>query len=178
MDKVHGVSKAAWNKVSDQNPGVLHPTILEVTEEGKFVDQIKERLARNMFSEKVEQKMEENGDITEANFCKVFREGLYNADDSPGIPATERCQKRVNLIKWLEEGVDFGDFPPYGATIKGLSHILYEGLRSSSEAKLYLYTLAKSAEYIVFKKFVLKYARDGPMRPRSPYIKGGRKTRV
>ena len=116
MDKVLGISKAAWNKVSVHNSDVLHPAILQVTEEGKIIDQMKERLARNVFSENVEKKMEENADLKEANFCRIIREGLY----TPGIAATERCQKRINLIKWLEDGVDFSDFPTYGATIKGL----------------------------------------------------------
>ena len=69
--------------------------------------------------------------------------------DEPGLPAIERCKKRMDLIKWLKDGVNFGDFPPYGARIKGLSHILYQGLRSSNEAKLYLYALSKQGTYCV-----------------------------
>ena len=52
--------------------------------------------------------------------------------------------KRINLIQWLDRNTHFGKFPPFGLRIKGLSHILYEGLRSSKEAKLYLYALANS----------------------------------
>jgi hypothetical protein len=55
----------------------------------------------------------------------------------------------MDLIKWLDEGVQFGEFPPFGARIKGLSYILYEGLRTSMEAKLYLYSLSKKGTYCV-----------------------------
>lgn len=54
VDKVNGISKTAWQKVSTSNPDILNPTLLEVSEEGKIVDQMKEALARNMFSKNVE----------------------------------------------------------------------------------------------------------------------------
>ena len=57
------------------------------------------------------------------------------------------AKKRMDLIDWLADGVEFGHFPPYGARIKGLSHILYEGLRTSMEGKLYLYAIAKGGTY-------------------------------
>ena len=69
------------------------------------------------------------------------------ADDMPGISALQRCEKRLNLIRWLSDGIYFGHFPPYGASIKGMSHILYEGLRSSMESKLFLYAIAKGGTY-------------------------------
>jgi hypothetical protein len=149
LNKVSGVSKKAWDNVSRMKPEILNPLLIEVSPEGKIADQMKERFARNMVSDDVEKCMNENGNLEEATFCKVIREGLYEADDTPGIPAIERCEKRLKLINWLDKGVDFGEFPPYGASIKGLSIILYEGLRSSSEAKLYLYALAKNGTYCV-----------------------------
>lgn len=149
LNKVSGVSKSAWDNVSRTNPETLNPLLVEVSPEGKITDQMRERFARNMVSEDVEDCMNENGYTEEAQFCKVVREGLYEADDTPGIPAIERCEKRLKLINWLDNGVDFGEFPPYGASIKGMSTILYEGLRSSSEAKLYLYALAKNGTYCV-----------------------------
>ncbi|XP_045178040.2 uncharacterized protein LOC123538138 [Mercenaria mercenaria] len=99
LDRVYGVSKKAWQSVSEVRPDILNPTLLEVTEEGKIIDQMKERLARNMLSKNVEEQMRENGDIQEANFCEVVREGLYSADDTPGIPAVDRCKKRLALIE-------------------------------------------------------------------------------
>ena len=67
LDKVIGISKAAWNKVTDHNPDILNTAVMEVTDKGKIIDQVKERLAGNMFTESVEQ-MRENGHMKVANF--------------------------------------------------------------------------------------------------------------
>jgi hypothetical protein len=149
LDKVDGISIRAWKTVADRKPNILHPTIVEITEDGKILDQMKEKLARSMVTEEVEQEMEVQGYFAEAKFCNVIRNGLYIADDVPGIDAMDRCKKRLKLIEWLDKDIDFGRFPPYGGRIKGLSHILYEGLRTSQEGKLYLYALAKSGKYCV-----------------------------
>ena len=121
---------------------MLHPSVIEVSEEGKIVDQMKEQLARNMLSTDVEEEMTHLGYTKEAELCRVVREGLYIADDTPGVPAFERCRKRLALIEWLAKDVDFGIFPPFTAKIKSMSHILYEGLRTSQEAKMYLYVIS------------------------------------
>jgi hypothetical protein len=147
VDKVESRSIRAWEKVAKQSPDILNRSVIEVSSEGKILDQMKEKLSRTMFSKKVEDVMVLNGDLKEANFCSVIREALFVADDKPGISAISRCQKRMDLIDWLADGVEFGHFPPYGARIKGLSHILYEGLRTSMEGKLYLYAIAKGGTY-------------------------------
>ena len=56
LDKIEGVSKHTWESVASKHPNVLNPVILEVSSEGKIVDQMKEKLARNLFSAEVEQK--------------------------------------------------------------------------------------------------------------------------
>lgn len=147
LNKVDDISISAWERVSNSNPEILNSCVINVSEEGKIVDQMKERLARTMFSIDVEAKMIENGDYAEALFCNILRGALYEAEDTAGISALERCRKRIALIDWLKTNVNFGEFPPYGAKIKGLSYVLYEGLRSSNEAKLYLYAIAKRGTY-------------------------------
>ena len=147
LNKVQGIQKKAWEVVADRNPKILHPSIIQVSDEGKILDQMKESLALNMVSAEVETEMERDGYVKEAELCNVLREGLFVADDQPGVTAKERCIKRLKLIQWLDKGVNFGNFPPYGSKIKGLSNILYEGLRVSLEAKLYLYALSKKGTY-------------------------------
>ena len=149
LDKVENVSIEAWRSVSKSDPKILHPTLIEVSPEGKILDQMRETLARSMMSSDVERIMRKQGFPKEADFCRVVREGLFIADDAPGVSAFERCKMRLALMKWLSSGVNFGKFPPYGGSVKGLSNILYEGLRTSQEAKLYLYALAKSGTYCV-----------------------------
>ena len=149
LNKVEGVSIKAWQSIAKLKPDILNPSVIEVSDEGKILDQMKERLACTMFSEAVEVEMVSNNYLKEADFCRTIRNALFVADDKPGVRASERCHYRIELIKWLNRDVDFGQFPPYGARIKGLSHILYVGLRSSQEAKLYLYTISKKQTYCV-----------------------------
>ncbi|KAH3860978.1 hypothetical protein DPMN_023904 [Dreissena polymorpha] len=110
---------------------------------------MKELLAKTMVSIAGEEEMTKGGFIKEAELCKLIWEGLFEADDMPGISAFERCKRRLVLIEWLNKDVNLGAFPPYGNYIKGMSHILYEGLRTSQEGKLYLYALANSGTYYV-----------------------------
>ena len=70
----------------------------EVSEDGKILDQMKERYARALFTKDVENSMIDNGDTIEAHFVSVIRGGLFEAEDMPGIPALERCKKRIDLI--------------------------------------------------------------------------------
>lgn len=74
----------SWVKAKS-HPDIINPTLLEVSEEGKILDQMKEQLARTMFSNSVEDQMMANGDLREAEFCKIIRNALYIADDQPGI---------------------------------------------------------------------------------------------
>ena len=148
LDRVEGVSVQAWKCVAKKRPDILHPSIIEVSD-GKIVDQMKEKLSRTMFSKDVESEMSADQYQKEAHVCNVIREALFEADDTPGIPAKDRCKKRLSLIKWLADGVNFGSFPPYSSHIKGLSCVLYEGLRTSQESKLYLYAVAKGGSYCV-----------------------------
>ena len=108
LNKVSGISKKAWDVVSQQCPKILNPVLVEVSPDGKIADQMKEAFAKNMVSEAMEKCMTENGYGNEANFCQVVREGLFEADDTPGISAFERCEKRMDLIKWLDGVVDTG----------------------------------------------------------------------
>lgn len=147
LDRVEGITIKAWEAVASHSPDILNRGLIEVSSDGKILDQMKEQLAKTIFNESVEIEMDKMGFRKEAIFCNVVREALFIADDTPGISAKARCQKRLNLISWLNDGVQFGKFPPYGARVKGLSHILYEGLRSSMEGKLYLYPLTKSGTY-------------------------------
>ncbi|KAH3696352.1 hypothetical protein DPMN_083816 [Dreissena polymorpha] len=102
-----------------------------------------------MLSEDVENEMSDLRFEHEAEFCRVFREGLFISDDKPGLPAFERCKKRHALIEWLDRRVDFGVFPPFGGKIMGFSHILYQGLRTSHEYKMYLSVIANAGTYCV-----------------------------
>lgn len=120
---------------------MLHPTIIEVSPEGKILYQMKEKLARTIVGGKVVREMLNLGVEKEADFCNIVWEELYIyiADDKPGIPSAAQCDKRLSLIKWLATAKWL-----FGGRIKGLSYILWR-----ATAKLYMYALAKSGTYCV-----------------------------
>ena len=99
LDKMEGISIESWKAVAKLRSDILHPTLIEVSPEGKILDQMKETLARTTVSNGVEETMEKIGYKNEAEFCKVVREGLYNADDTPGIQAFDRCKKKARTDK-------------------------------------------------------------------------------
>ena len=76
LDKVENTSKEAWICVSQSNPDILNPALIDVKEEGKILDQMKETLTRTMLSEEVEEIMLANGDNIEADFCNCSRSAL------------------------------------------------------------------------------------------------------
>ena len=106
LDKVDGVSIKAWESVAKRSPEVLNKCLIEVSPNGKILDQMKEQLSRTIFRASVEKEMADLGFENEAKFCNVIREALFITDDTPSIAAKERCQKRLNLIKWLANGID------------------------------------------------------------------------
>ena len=73
LNKVEGVSKIAWENVSKVSPDVLHPSVIHVSEEGKILGQMKEKLAINIVSAEVETKMIQNRCAKEARLCHVLR---------------------------------------------------------------------------------------------------------
>lgn len=68
---------------------------------------MEEHLARTMFSNSVQDQMMTNGDLMEAEFCKIIRNALHIADNQPGSPASGRCKHRLDVINWLKEDIDF-----------------------------------------------------------------------
>lgn len=79
--------------------------------------------------------MVSNGNQKKAIFCSGIRQSLFVNDETPGILAISRYEKRMDLIDWLAKGIDFGQVQ-FGGRIKGLFRILYESLRTSMEGKL------------------------------------------
>ena len=59
----------------------------------------------------------------------------------------DRTRKRFARIEWLLQDVNFREFPPPGAYVKGMPVIMYEGLLTSIERKTQLYEFVKSGTY-------------------------------
>ena len=137
------ISKKAWLDVARGNK-----TNLKISHVEDLIDKQSDAIANETFSKDVEMEMMELGHVKEANFCKLIRE-FYEAEDEPGLPASERCQRRINLRNWLLEGVKFCEFPPYGSHIRGIPNIMFQGLLTNIERRMQLFPYVKSQRYNV-----------------------------
>ena len=85
--------KDAWISVSETNLETLNHTLIEVAENGKILDKMKEKPACTMLSEEVDQIMMANGEFL-CNARSYLRGRGYHWN-----PAIDRCRKRLELIK-------------------------------------------------------------------------------
>ena len=73
----------------------------------------------------------------------------YNAEDEPALPAEMRCKNRLALRDRLLQDVRFSKFPPYGAYVKDIPVVLFEGLLTNIQQILQLFPFTKSGSYNV-----------------------------
>jgi hypothetical protein len=103
---IQGVNIEAWKKVAVSQKTNLSPAILTIQNNGKIMHHQSDPFVRTMFAYDVERCLRENGDISEAEFCKIFRE-WHEAEDMAGISAMERCERAMSLRRWILEGFNF-----------------------------------------------------------------------
>lgn len=118
---------------------------LNISHVEDLVDQQSDSIAMETFSVIVEEAMERLQYTKEAAFCRLVRE-FHDAEDAPGIPATERCKRRLNLREWLLEGVKF---PVYGSHIRGVQNIMFQGYLSNIDRRIQLFPYVKTGRYNV-----------------------------
>lgn len=73
--------------------------LLEVSEGKLTLDQMNDDYERAMFNSEVETIMRTNTNIREADFVRIFRGGLIEAPDEPGLSAAQRCQLLLGMDK-------------------------------------------------------------------------------
>lgn len=82
--------------------------------------------------------MTKNNYLEEANFCRLIRR-WYEGEDEAGISAKSRCERRLELRKWLLE-TEFSKVPTPSMYIRGIPCVTYEGLLLNCERKIQMYT--------------------------------------
>ncbi|CAG2203957.1 unnamed protein product [Mytilus edulis] len=87
-----------------------------------------------------------NGDFNEALFCRLIRE-WYAAEDDPGIDVIDRIKRRLRFRDWLLKDINFMQFPPPGLHVKGIPHIMFEGLLTNIERRIQIIPFVKSGTY-------------------------------
>lgn len=86
-----GIKKSAFIKVAEENS-----TGLNIAMVGDLIDKQNVEFAQTTFSEKVACALEKNGDIKEAEMCRLIDQ-WYQSEYEAGISATDRCIKRLQL---------------------------------------------------------------------------------
>ena len=92
-----------------------------------MIDKQNVEFAKTTFSEKVDTELRNIGATKAAEFCQRMHD-WYKAEDEPALPVDIRCKSRLALRDWLLQDVDFSKFPPYGAYVKDIPIVLFEGL--------------------------------------------------
>jgi hypothetical protein len=86
-----GIKKSAFIKVAEENS-----TGFNIAMVGDLIDKQNVEFAQTTFSEKVACALEKNGDIKEAEMCRLIDQ-WYQSEYEAGISATDRCIKRLQL---------------------------------------------------------------------------------
>ena len=108
-----------------------------------LVDKQSNSYAQTHFSEPVEIEMIKNGDVNEAQLCRLIRR-WYEAEDEAAISAPARIERWLDLKEYLLKDVDFDIMPPLTQLMKGFSTIAFEGFLHGLDTKIQLYTLCGS----------------------------------
>lgn len=137
-DKEKCIHKSGWENSTGLNIAMVEDLIVKQNVE----------FAKTIFSEKVACALEKNGDIKEAEMCRLIDQ-WYQSEDETGISATDRCIKRLQLREWMLKDVSFFQFPPTTAYINNIPQVLFEGLLTNIERKLQLVTFTKRGCYNV-----------------------------
>jgi hypothetical protein len=102
------------------------------------LDQQNVSLAKDCFSEKVENCLKENSRWTQARVVGIIRR-WYEACDDRGLPAKRRAKRLQEMTDLLTEKIDFSHFPPPGNNVEGVPLITYEGILQSNTLRMLLY---------------------------------------
>ena len=92
--------------------------------------------------------MRRRGYNNEAQFCATIRQ-WYNAEDTPGLPATERHWARMDMSNMLLDSVNLATFPPPGSHIGGMPIIMFEGILTNIDRRIQLHALVPNHAYNV-----------------------------
>jgi hypothetical protein len=140
---IAGLQQIAWEKAAISESTKLNIAIVK-----ECIDKQSVPFARRMFDYDVEDFMKQNHYKKEAEFVRLIRD-WFEAEDSPGIPATERCCRRLTLRDYLLEDVNFAAFPPATQYMKGIPIVTYEALLVHLERKLQIFQYVPDHKYNV-----------------------------
>ena len=128
-------SKAAFVHVSETNHDVMPKSILK-----ECLDRQSIRIAKRFFSVEVQQELQQNGDLKEANFVRLIR-NWFNACDERGIDAYSRIRHLNKFADYLAELIEWEEMPPPINYIKEMPVPTYEALMQGITTHLQIFSL-------------------------------------
>ena len=131
----------AWVTVSEKKPNLLSPSIVL-----DCIDKQNAEIAKRFFSLEVEMAMEEEKFNSTAAFVRVVR-NWFDAVDKRGIQSDARVHFLCEMARYLQDGVDFGLFPPPGRYVKGIPFVTYEAILNNCSARVSLYKETQRKTY-------------------------------
>ena len=139
-----GIHPQAWRKVAeeerDNNTGLSLELVVELR------DKQSNAYAQTTFGRSVEEVMQQNGDYTEANWCRLIRQ-WHAAVDEAGMSIDNRIGHLLEMRNYLLPYLRIGHFPPPGGYVGDLSIAQYEGILCNIDRRLQLYGMVQNNNY-------------------------------
>ena len=131
------IHREAWVKVAEKEKDNNTGLNLSFVEDG--IDPQSNMVAQLFFSEGVEHVMRANGDVPEAEFCRLMRI-WYQALDVRGLPCIQRAKQLLEMREWLLARLipKLCKFPPIASYVDGIPRVNFLGLLISTERFLQL----------------------------------------
>ena len=132
------IKSSAWWKVAECSKTNGTGLSLEIAKDLR--DKQRNAFAQTTFCEKVEKEMQINGDLTEANWCRLIR-NWYRAIDEASVNIDQRIEWLLEIRNYLLQYIKIGHFPPPGAYVAGMPIAQFEGILLNVDRRLQLYSM-------------------------------------
>ena len=133
----------AFLRVSDVDNNVLSRG-LHVGD--PILDQQSVPFARRIFSTNVQEIMEKNGDVKEANMVKMIC-NWYNACNECSISVTDRLKYLIDMHNFLMKFYHPEHFPMNTSYVKHLPSTTFQSIMHNISTRLHLYHLSEAKTY-------------------------------
>ena len=138
-----GCDTKAFLRVSDVDNNVLSRGLLIAD---PILDQQSVPFACRIFSTNVQEIMEKNSDVKEANMVKMIR-NWYNACNECSISVTDRLKYLIDMHNFLMKFYHPEHFPMNTSYIKHLPSTTFQSIMHNISTRLHLYHLSEAKTY-------------------------------
>ena len=139
-----GISPKAWWDVAEKSDTNGTELSMEIAKELR--DRQRNSFAETTFSLAVEEELMKNGEISEAEWCRLIRNCYHGIDDG-WVAVGQRIGWLLDMHAKLLSTLHIGHFPPQRAYYADLPICQFEGIMGNIDCRIQLYALAESGAY-------------------------------